>query len=262
MQRDESEFSWKGEPPFDPPTETKKTGDEKTATPANTIAVEDELQTLTGTTEDKGWIQPGAAGDSDQGASGKPHGTFVMTPGYVALFSAKGGYPYNNGYWYTKRKGKQYDAASLFLYQLNLDFPTQANLDASNAVELDFQQSLNGKIFNWAWQIRQPATKSALYKWNKVSGHWESTGLIVPPSVWQAGMVPIICCFRRDGTDTLTYLSLKIAGKEYLTQQYTLKPVIRTESNYMSTGFQLDSNGKDPPTPYQVKVTSFRVVYA
>ena len=56
----------------------------------------------------EGWLQPANAGD-DGGPSPRPSGTFTMQTGNPALFSARGAYPYNNGYWY-KRLGPN-DAA-------------------------------------------------------------------------------------------------------------------------------------------------------
>jgi hypothetical protein len=225
----------------------------------------DDLQTLTGKTETTGWIQPANAGDTGGPDPTKPHGIFVMTPGQIATFSAKGARPYNNGYWYTKRMGQE--SSKFYIHELAVLFPTVAELQACNGLEFEVQQSLNGKLYDFAWQFRHPGAECSLYSFDKTKvapeDKWQPTGIALPSSVWKTGaMVPIISTSMRNDDGTLTYLSLSVGGIELLRTPISAPALVKTEKNYMSVGFQLDTNGKNPPTPYTVRVTDMKVTAA
>jgi hypothetical protein len=231
---------------------------------SGSISVLDELNTLAqGTTESANWVQPANAGDSGGSDPSKPSGSFYVTPGKIATFSAQPAYAHNNGYWYTKRKGAAYDSSHLFLQMFHLAFPDSASIGACEAFEFEMQQSLNGEIHDVAWQIRHPATSGAVFSFDKrVDTHgWKATTMVVPPATWKPGvMVPIVATARRNADQTFSYLSLTVAGKQLLTAPLVQPCLLKTESNYLSVGFQLDTNAT--ATPYKVLVESFRVIYA
>jgi hypothetical protein len=231
------------------------------------IHVIDEMQTLTGTTETTGWVQPSNAGDTGGSDPTKPHGDYVFTPGAVAKFYVKPGYANNNFYFYTKRKGAQFDASRVFVQQLRVSFPTFADLNACEAIEFECQQSKDGTVHDAAWQIRHPGKENTLYTFDKrpATHGWKPSGLApLPAMLWKPGvMIPITQTWRRNDDGTFTYLSLRINGVDLMT-----KPIVQAswvgvgQGNYLSVGFQLDTLNKTVPPAYSVNVESFRVVYA
>lgn len=226
------------------------------------IAAIEELQSLSGTTEATGWIQPGNAGDTG-GASSKPNGKFIWSPGNpldVAIVSAAGAYPYNNGYWYTK-VAKDISTAQVQAFMLSfvVSFPSSSDRQACNGLEFEIQQSLNGNIYDMAWQILQPATNGELRTFDKINRKWVGTGVKLPVTTWLTP-VPITAIFSRN-VNSFDYTGIEIAGKQYLTAPITTPAWAAKQSDYVSIGFQLDSNGKTPPTPYKVYVENMRIIY-
>lgn len=226
------------------------------------IAAIEELQSLSGKTEATGWIQPGNAGDTG-GSSSKPNGKFVWSPGNpldVAIVSAAGAYPYNNGYWYTK-VAKDIPTAQVQAFMLSfvVSFPSSSDRQACNGLEFEIQQSLNGNIYDMAWQILQPATNGELRTFDKINRKWVGTGVKIPVTTWLAP-VPITATFSRNA-DSFDYTGLAIAEKQYLTAPITTPAWSNKQGDYVSIGFQLDSNGKTPPTPYKVYVENMRMMY-
>jgi hypothetical protein len=224
----------------------------------------DELQAISqGSAEATNWVQPANAGDSGGSDPSKPSGVFQLTSGVVGTWSAKPAYAHNNGYWYTKRKGAQYDKARAFLQMLHVSFDNATQMNACEAFEFEIQQSLNGEVFDMAWQVRKPATSGAVFTFDKrpATHGWKPTSMVIPPSVWKPGaMIPIAVTSRRNSDQTFSYLTFAANGKQLLTSPIVQPCLLSTESNYVSIGFQLDTN--DKATAYSLKTESFRVVYS
>jgi hypothetical protein len=218
-----------------------------------------------------GWIQPSNAGDSG-GSSAKPSGTFLFTPGKVAVFSAQGAYPYNNGYWYYKL-GAQNDATR-FLYRFLVQYPTAADLVASQALEFELQQTIAGKVYNMAWQApfkRSPDLTGKRY-WRtfdytasrtKAPGeYWHDTQVVLDSTIFgDSKLVAVDAEYRRNPDDTITHVALSLNGQRFpvgVTRPGYQEAAKGTYSGF-NVAFQLDSNSKTPPTPYKVNVEGMEV---
>lgn len=195
------------------------------------------------------WIQPANAGDTG-GSSDKPSGTFVMVPG--ATFSAAGAYPYNNGYWYKKWLGVQ---ASSLVQTLSVTFPTAADVAACQAIEFELQQSDGERVYNMAWQC--PVRRTGFWRTFDYTTHkWEET--TIPATTFVPGQrVDLIAKYLLT-PDATTHVSLTIDGVEYPVN-ISRVPTAKASSQYLSIGFQLDSDSKTPPTPYKVFVRNINI---
>jgi hypothetical protein len=144
-----------------------------------------------------------------------------------------------------------------------LAFPDSASLNACEAVEWEVQHSKDGRIDDIAWQLRHPAKEGSLWTFDKrpATHGWKSTPFAVPNTLWKPGvMVPIVATSRMNDDMTFSYLGLSVAGRQYITSPIVQPIWADQQSNYLSVGFQLDTNKS--ATPYSVKVKSFRVIYA
>jgi hypothetical protein len=224
--------------------------------PRLAIGVLDELQTLTGTTENTGWIQPGNVGNSP-GSETKPHGTFTFTPGKTATFTTQPAAPYDNYYWYTKRMG--FETANRFLLDLTIGFPDAGSLLASQGIEFEIQHSFNGLLFDMAWQIQHPATGGNLRSFDKVNRKWVDTGLTLPAAIWaNAAMVPFTASFIQ-GDSELSYVGLAVAGKQVMTTPIIQQAKADVQKNYLAVAYQMDTNSTGKG--YTTKVSGMRVTW-
>jgi hypothetical protein len=202
------------------------------------------------------WTQPSNAGDTGGSDPTKPSGVFLMTPGDIAEFSAKGGYPYNNGYWYIKYSGF---TGKRFVQTLDVMYPSAADITASQAIEFELQMSLEGFVYNMAWQ--SPVRTHAFWRtFDYTNRKWVATSLpshVFVPGVWYSFAAEYLA-----DTDahTLTHVSLSVDGA--VQPVNVVRPATEvSQSKYLSTGFQLDSDGKTPPTPYRVYARNMHIVY-
>lgn len=202
------------------------------------------------------WIQPSNAGDTGGSDPTKPNGTFTFTPGAVGVFSAQGGYPYNNGYWYIKTKDISTNRAILML---DVMYPDAEAVIASQAIEFELQMSLNGFVYNMAWQC--PVRSAGFWRtFDYTNRKWVATNLestTFTPGKWYS----IAAEFSLDTINhTTMHVGLTINGIPYVIG-VTRAATPKVQSNYLSVGFQLDSNSKNPPTPYKVSVRNMHIIY-
>jgi len=208
--------------------------------------------TLTSLETQPGWLQAGNSGDSGGGSS-KPNGTFTIVPGDT-VFSAKGNYPYNNGYWYLPITGN-FDADTLFSYSLQFMLPTAADLSACQAVEFELQQNVGGNIYNMAWQA--DIKGSGLWRtFNYTTSAWEAT--TIPVKLIAGEWTAITATFLRSASGTLTHVDFTLNGVTTpINVTRAATPMV--QSDYLHAAFQLDSNGMTPPTPYICHVKGMTV---
>jgi hypothetical protein len=166
--------------------------------------------------------------------------------------------PFDNAYWYIRFSSMP--NAMYFVHKMKVRLPTPTDRAASQAIEWEIQKSLNGKIYNMAWQAEFSGSKwRSFHKiWSGTAwvGHWEDSGITFDPTIWDAGAwVTLESTFLLTPT-TITHIDLKINGVTH-TVNIVRTPVDKLESNYMTTAFQLDGNGT--PTPYNAQVEDYSV---
>jgi hypothetical protein len=179
-------------------------------------------------------------------------GVFTFTPGTAtapAVFTAAGKGPWANGYFVT-RFG-DHSAATRFRRTLQFMFPTQADLDACQAFEIDNQQSTGKMAYNWALQFDFKGSH-LVRVFNKATN----------PQVWEPTMIPVnikagvwnTVYLEAYRTDTvMTHIGVQINGVWTLLLMNHLGWAVNG-APYLNAGIQLDSNGLATPTPYRVLV--------
>lgn len=214
----------------------------------------DDLTTWTGITEATGWKQPGNVGDTGGPDPSKTPGTFTFTPGEIGTFSAKPAYPYNNGFWYIKWRGQQ--TVTQFLYDFWVQFPSDADIAASQAVEFHIEQSVSNLTYNMAWQVHPSAATPWRY-FDKVNRKWVESIIANDPAIWKNQQWVKIAAFgTRNQNETMTHDALVINGNR--TEVHVEQPAKpQTAAEYLSCAFQLDTN--KAMTPYKVHVQRSRV---
>jgi hypothetical protein len=206
------------------------------------------------------WQQCGNCGDSG-GPNPQPNGTFIMTAGDPATFSAAGNYPFNNGFWwYVMQPAGGYNSTVDFQLSFDMQFPTQADKNASQAVEFELQKNVLDQQYSMAWQFCY-ACGNKMRVFNKTGHFWEDTGLTFDPAIFAGGKwVSVQTVYHlTTGTPGITrHVSISLNGVNHVVNiDHASTPAV--ESDYLHPAFQLDSNGQSPPTPYVVKVRNFDV---
>lgn len=209
--------------------------------------------TMTNIEAKAGWIQPGNVGDTG-GGSGKPNGSFLMTAGTPATFSVKGAYPYNNSYWYLPVGAR--NQATQFQLALAFMFPTASDLAASQAVEMELQQSTGLLVFNMAIQFTL-AGAHTLKIFNYAAKQWEDTGIpfVLTPGQWTT----VAAQFVRTATE-MTHVGVTLNGVAHPIGK-SHAGTATNGAGYLNAAFQLDSNGSNPPPAYSVKVQNYNVSF-
>jgi hypothetical protein len=234
------------------------------ATPqTSTVTATKHIPIIANLQTQSNWLTCGNCGDSG-GPNPRPTGTFIFTPGDPATFSAQGNYPYNNNFWYY-RLGAAGDFNSTTDYMLSFDlqFPTQADKNASQAVEWELQQNTNDQQYSMAGQLAfKDGNKLRIF--NKTGHFWEDTGVVFDPNMFAGGKwVTVLMTFHltigAPGSQGNTrHLTVSFNGQNHILNiDHASTPAV--ESDYLHPAFQLDSNGLDPPTPYRVLVRNFNV---
>ena len=207
------------------------------------------------------WKQAGNTGDSGGGSS-KPNGVGIMTPGTPttpATFSAKGNYPYNNFFWYGNITATAPCTITATRFRLAMQFmlPSAADLAACQAVEYQSQQTTGKMLFNMAYQFNQ--TSKTLRIFNYGTTVWEDTG--IPIALVAGQWTSIVGEFARTAT-AMTHIGCTLNGVWHTIMSTEAGAPLTSGTPYLKESFQLDSNGKNPPTPYVCHVQNYNVSLA
>jgi hypothetical protein len=173
----------------------------------------------------------------------------------------QGNYPFNNGFWwYVMQPAGGYNSTVDFQLSFDMQFPTQADKNASQAVEFELQKNVLDNQYSMAWQFCF-ACGNKMRVFNKTAHFWEDTGLTFDPAIFAGGKwVSVQTVYHlTTGTPGITrHVSISLNGVNHVVNiDHASTPAV--ESDYLHPAFQLDSNGLSPPTPYVVKVRNFDV---
>jgi hypothetical protein len=183
-----------------------------------------------------------------------------VTPGDVAEFSAKGAYAYNNGYWYVRLNPNA--AMTRFLYEFEVQYPTNVDLAASQALEFELQQTINGRVYNMAWQAPFKNTAKIWRTFDFANHAWADAKVPLDQALFADGKWVSIAAEYARVEDQVTHVALTINGNRYLVgvSRAGVQRYAATAQSF-NAAYQLDSNSKNPPTPYRTLVRNMRVHY-
>lgn len=187
-------------------------------------------------------LAPGALADSDIVGGNVPIATQKQPLVECASFAIDPlGKSYADAYWYKELGAQPHTYQQTFeLFSL---FPTLNDSNASQAVELDLQQTIGGITFNWGLQFY--FTEAQIRVWDRLSNvltpgtGWKPTGHPLPR--WTPGMWQHIKLTVSRASSSVFYDVLEVNGVSFLLQQsFSVASV--GEKEQLNCAVQLDGN--------------------
>lgn len=182
------------------------------------------------------WFQPGNSGNSG-GASPKPHGTSVWTPGNPTTVTVKPAGPYDNFYFVKDLPIVLPPSRLVSVRQHSI-----VNLSGWQALEFEQELHWGGCVYNMAWQF-DLANKLVRY-FDYTDSVWLQTRIALPPL---NGLLTVAEFAVDPVAQTTTHVALTINGVRYLvnvTQKATPKTGLGTK---LTIAEQMDSTAVPVP---------------
>ncbi len=208
----------------------------------------------------KNWLTCGACGNT--GGTGAV-ATYSFTPGIGSpsedgsstQFAIAATVPYSNAYFYQQHTPVTTQINSL-TYEFDLYIPSGME-NAPQAIEFECQQTLNGWVYNFAWQANYTGTKTwRIFDYSL--RRWDTSGIAFAgfaPNTWHH----IVAEYHNDTANHVVWHdALTVDGVRYPVN-ISHNAFFSNGRNQFSNAFQLDSNSV--PTPYQVYVDRMRITY-
>jgi len=169
--------------------------------------------------------------------------------GKSATFFLGGSNPYSSALWW-KQLGAN-SSVSNFVYDLYFYLK---NPSASQALEFDVNQSLNGKKFIFGTQCDYKDHKD-WDVWDTADGVWVKTGIpCSPPQAYTWNH--LVLEFQRTTGGKALFIAVTLNGKKsYINRSYYPRSVSASELN---TAFQMDGNGT--MTDYSTWIDKMRLI--
>lgn len=140
--------------------------------------------------------------------------------------------PYSNALWWKQLGAK--DSATNFVYDLSYYIK---NPNASQALEFDVNQSVNGRKYIWGTECNIAETKTWRI-WDPANVKWVNSGIpCAKPEAYKWHR--LVWEFKREGNNVV-YISVTVNGqKSYVNRQFVSLAVNAKELN---VAFQMDGN--------------------
>jgi hypothetical protein len=206
------------------------------------------------------WLTCGSCGNG--GGTG-PVATFAFTPGIATPsesgratnFSISASVPFTNAYFYRQQPVISHQINAL-TYEFDLYIPSGMQT-APQAIEFECQQTLNGWVYNFAWQAEYHGGVWRTFDYGLQQ--WQSANVAFTPftpGAWHHIMVE----YHDDTTShTVFHDAITVDGVRTVVG-ITHNAFFSGAANAQFTNaFQLDSNGT--ATPYNVYVDKMRITY-
>jgi hypothetical protein len=206
------------------------------------------------------WLTCGACGNT--GATGAV-ATYSFTPGIASpsedgsstQFSIAATSAFSNAYFYEQHTPVTTQINAI-TYEFDLYIPSGME-NAPQAIEFECQQTLNGWVYNFAWQAEYVGTKTwRIFDYGLK--RWDTSGIPFTgfaPNAWHH----IVAEYHNDVANHVVWHdALTVDGVRHPVN-ISHNAYFKGSSNQFSNAFQLDSNSV--PTPYQVFVDRMKVTY-
>jgi hypothetical protein len=223
------------------------------STPAGTVI--DNVQ------DSPNWLTCGACGNG--GGTG-PVAAYTFTPGMATPsetgratnFAIAATVPFTNAYWYRQEPAINSQINSL-TYQFDLYVPAGMET-APQAIEFECQQTVNGWVYNFAWQAQYHGG----LVWRTFDyglQQWTSANVAFTPftpGTWHH----IVAEYHNDTTThTVFHDAITVDGVRTVVGITHNAFFSGAANNQFTNAFQLDSNST--ATPYNVYVDKMRIIY-
>lgn len=184
---------------------------------------------------------------------------------------------YNTAYWWVNHTAPSGSVAHYFKYEFDIWIPVGSG-NAPQGIEWECQQTVNGYVYNFAWQAQYVRSSSGgqdnvykVYRYPSptTGGGWEEVNLPLtrfPEGQW----THVVAEYHVDSAGTVWHDALTVGGTRldpYWFDSGTgayksishVPPFWSGRSNQFSNAFQLDVNGSG--TAYHVFVDKMKLTY-
>lgn len=209
--------------------------------------------------QNQNWLTCGACGNvGGTGAIANYSFTLGVTSpsedGIATEFAIAASVPFTNGYFYLHHTPVSTQFAFLS-YEFDLFIPAGSE-NSPQAIEFQCQQSLDGWIYNFAWQANYAGGTWRVF--NYVAQKWEESGITLQrflPGTWHH----IMAEYHNDaGSHSVFHDALTIDG---MRTPVNLRhdAFFANDGDKFSNGIQLDSN--NVPNSYNIFVDKMKITY-
>jgi len=197
-----------------------------------------------------------------------PHGIVTWTPGAAFKFQPKArpkGQPWDNAYLYTTLTRERLDAI-YFGYQFSFTYPTQADLAASTAFEIECELCENGLAYDMGWQCKASQVNGPpAWRWfdeGSKPKHWSTAlGLPTPKPLPGAWTVAFALFSVNRIAKTTTHEGIVIDGTFYqVGATHHAEQKWSPQTNYFHAAVQQDSDGRGTPCTIGIRGWNVRVL--
>ncbi len=205
------------------------------------------------------WLTCGACGNSGGTGSVAAYSFTIGMPapsedGSSTQFAIAPSVPFTNAYFYQLHTAITHQITAL-TYAFDLYIPVGME-NAPQAIEFECQQTLDGWVYNFAWQADYASNQWRIFDFSLK--RWDSTPLNLTrftPGTWHH----IVAEYHNDTTaHTVIHDALTIDGTRFPVN-ITHNAFLSGGSNQFSNAFQLDSNST--PAAYNVSVDQMTITY-
>jgi len=162
---------------------------------------------------------------------------------------------YSNAYYYRQWTPITSQINAL-TYEFDLYIPSGMET-APQAIEFECQQTVNGWVYNFAWQAEYAGTKTwRIFDYGLK--RWDTSGIPFTgfaPNTWHH----IVAEYHNDTANHVVWHDALTVDGVRFPVNIPHNAFFSNGRNQFSNAFQLDSNSK--PTPYQVYVDRMRITY-
>lgn len=210
--------------------------------------------------QEQTWLTCGACGNT--GGTG-PVANYSATLGIISpsedgsstQFAIAAAVPFTNGYFYQFHNSVSGQFA-LLTYEFDFFIPAGFE-NAPQAIEFECQQSLNGWVYNFAWQANYAGGSWRIFNYG--AKKWEESGLSLQrfsPGAWHHVMAE----YHNDSaTHSVFHDALTVDGVRTPVNIRHDALFANDGSDKFSNAIQLDSNNL--PSPYSLFVDKMKITY-
>lgn len=206
------------------------------------------------------WLTCGACGNT--GATGAV-ATYSFTPGMASpsedgrstQFAIAASVAFSNAYFYQQQTPVTSQIKAL-TYEFDLYIPSGME-NAPQAIEFECQQTVNGWVYNFAWQAEYAGAK-AWRIFDYGLKRWDTSGIPFTgfaPNTWHH----IVAEYHNDTANHVVWHDALVVDGVRFPVNISHNAAFTNGRNQFSNAFQLDSNSQ--ATPYHVYVDRMRVMY-